>query len=788
METKDSTHLWLNLKKDYIDDNFEHFQKYLKKCVKNNDKDFFYETTIDLYRKWINEIIKHIASHPLYEEHDEALVKKNVSLLATYLLVEDEEALSLPAYVALMSQLCILKPKFKTHIVDATRNRLKNNKVIKLGYSWEDLENICSDIFAYKASSLSEFNEPINVPRIYSNNGTAFVSENGVCLTDEQFQEAIKLYHSGQDCLSTSIGFTLRTSNRKLKTTSNKDLQAIQLFLKGFIRNQIENNHSDKRSEKDNVDKEAYIKIDPIILELLLRFLFIYQSNLVDPAERYCILSHSRVMAEMIGDSVSSSYIQFAQTYLMALEKFANDENGDISDIVLEPSEDYKESKAAKIRIAVVKLLKLYGEKSEDKILSNAIQEYSVEYPKLTKLAILIQSSNLLKKDKENNDDNILLTIKKQINKVLGIQTEEEKGVDLEAKAGINLGQESGRQENKTSIVFPAENNMQPDVKKQQFIVMKGICGFLNSPVGGTLYLGVDDWGNVKGIENDLKYLKERGDYYRVESTDGYKNYINTIIINFFGKDVARFTHIIDHTNNGKVYIEIVVDSYPYGIVRIKEQAYLRFNNSSREIDEDTCRNILAEKTIYNNDVTRAIKILQQARHEKKCVILKGYASNHSKSVKDRNVEPFDIDSTNNIVWCYDRDKDRNATFKINRIRCVEIIADKRWENEEKHNKGNLDIFNISSSPLQQQTHIKLEMDLVARNMLIEEFPLAEKYISHDTKDNNKWYLSVDVNRIDDVARFYMGLADCISITNAPELEKHIEKYAKEYLKWAFDA
>lgn len=788
METKDTSPLWLNLKKDYIDANFVQFQKYLKKCVKNNTKDFIYEATIDLFRKWVSEVVEQIASYPLYEDYDNAIVKKNVSLLSTYLLVEDnDDELSLPVYVALMSQLCILKPKYVTHIVDAAMQRLRNHTIIKIGYSWDDLDNICSDLFAYKVSTLFEFNDSLNEPRIYSNNGTAFISGRGVCLTDENLNEAIKLYHSGQDGLSTSIGVTLRTSDKKLKNISTKELQAIHVFLKSFIRNQIDNN-TNKTIENDDSEKEPYMILDPRILKLLLRLMFLYQSNLVDPTERYLILSQSRIMAEMICDRVSSSYIQFAQNYLMALEKFANDEKGNISDITLCPSEEYKESKAAKIRLAVVGLLKLYGEKSEDKILSSAISEYSVENPKLTRLAILIQSSNLLQKDIDNKDDNIIYTIKKQINKVLGVQTKEEKDVDLEANAGINLGQESGRQENKTSIVFPAGNNMQADVKKQNFVVMKGVCGFLNSLVGGTLYLGVDDWGNVKGIDEDLKYLKKNGNYYKVDSPDGYKNYIMSVVINYFGKDVARFVHIYDHISNGKVYIEIVVDSYPYEIVRIKDQAYLRFNNSSREIDENTCRNILAEKTIYNNDVTRAIKMLHKARHEKKCVLLKDYASNNSKSVKDRFVEPFEIDSTNNIVWCYDRDKGRNATFKINRIRYVEVLNEKSWECEEKHDKGNLDIFNISSTPSGQQIHIKLELNLVARNLLIEEFPLAEKYISSDLKDADKWYLETDVNRIDDIARFYMGLADCITIIQAPELEHYVEKYAKEYFKWAVNA
>ena len=77
-----------------------------------------------------------------------------------------------------------------------------------------------------------------------------------------------------------------------------------------------------------------------------------------------------------------------------------------------------------------------------------------------------------------------LNVIRREIIHTLSIETEND--ADLEADKGIYLGVESGTLEFKTSIVFPPNNNMQPDEYTQNVNVMKGICAFLNSTTGGT--------------------------------------------------------------------------------------------------------------------------------------------------------------------------------------------------------------------------------------------------------------------------------------------------------------
>ena len=48
MATTEKTPIWLDLKKEYIDDNFAKLHSYLRDCDEKGGKDTFYATTIML--------------------------------------------------------------------------------------------------------------------------------------------------------------------------------------------------------------------------------------------------------------------------------------------------------------------------------------------------------------------------------------------------------------------------------------------------------------------------------------------------------------------------------------------------------------------------------------------------------------------------------------------------------------------------------------------------------------------------------------------------------------------
>jgi len=88
-----------------------------------------------------------------------------------------------------------------------------------------------------------------------------------------------------------------------------------------------------------------------------------------------------------------------------------------------------------------------------------------------------------------------------------------------------------------------------------------------------------------------------------------------------------------------------------------------------------------------------------------------------------------------------------------------------------------MDIFRISSF---EQFPVKLKMNLCATNLLLEEYPLSEKYLKNT--DHNEWVLETMVCGFEGVGRFIMGLLPDIEIVESEKLKQFI----REKVKMAF--
>ena len=67
MSTKNETPLWLELRKEYIDDNFEKLLPYLRESSSKLREDVFYKKTINLLQERVAELSLKLASVPIYE-------------------------------------------------------------------------------------------------------------------------------------------------------------------------------------------------------------------------------------------------------------------------------------------------------------------------------------------------------------------------------------------------------------------------------------------------------------------------------------------------------------------------------------------------------------------------------------------------------------------------------------------------------------------------------------------------------------------------------------------------
>jgi predicted DNA-binding transcriptional regulator YafY len=173
---------------------------------------------------------------------------------------------------------------------------------------------------------------------------------------------------------------------------------------------------------------------------------------------------------------------------------------------------------------------------------------------------------------------------------------------------------------------------------------------------------------------------------------------------------------------------------------------------------------------ISKKEESENIYTLLQAIKQQKQVVLQSYKSGNSKNIRDRIVEPIDFTINYTGVWCYDIEDGVNKVFKASRIKHVQLI-DSLYNFKPKHKKGIIDIFRIQSF---EPTAIILELSLVAYNLIIEEYPLSEKYISKLT--DNLYRLECEVGNFLGVGRFVLGLPGEIKIIKSEALKQYVQE------------
>ena len=99
------------------------------------------------------------------------------------------------------------------------------------------------------------------------------------------------------------------------------------------------------------------------------------------------------------------------------------------------------------------------------------------------------------------------------------------------------------------------------------------------------------------------------------------------------------------------------------------------------------------------------------------------------------------------------------------------------FSEEEAHRKSITDCFRMSGF---EQTPVKLEMGIMAKNLLLEEYPLAEKDFK---KEDDRWILETMVSDMAGVGRFVIGLAHDIKVIDSPKLVEYIRLFVTKHLQ-----
>ena len=177
---------------------------------------------------------------------------------------------------------------------------------------------------------------------------------------------------------------------------------------------------------------------------------------------------------------------------------------------------------------------------------------------------------------------------------------------------------------------------------------------------------------------------------------------------------------------------------------------------------------ILSE-IVVRSGIGDNVHYLYEAIKEKKMVKFCQYKSSNSNVTRDRIVEPFAFTPNNSEIWCYEPSSNKNKLFKVSRISKVEVLEEP-WIYEDKHVGGYTDVFHNSSD---QRLPVKLRLGMSAANLLVEEYPLAEAYLTKE--DDNHWLFAADVCRYEGVGRFVIGLMEDIDVLESLDFKVFLQ-------------
>ena len=242
--------------------------------------------------------------------------------------------------------------------------------------------------------------------------------------------------------------------------------------------------------------------------------------------------------------------------------------------------------------------------------------------------------------------------------------------------------------------------------------------------------------------------VSKKGDYFRLDKKSRYF------------KDISQLVHF---TEEEAYILNSAIESIdPTNVIK---------QNLKSKLASVYDFKMLAE-CVVKGENARNVNSLIEAIEEKRQVILHNYTSAHSKNVSDRLVEPLSFTTNYIQVWAYEVSSGKNKLFKLSRIGSVEILPS-GWEHESDHKEGLMDIFRINSF---EQIPVKLKLGLRASSLLVEEYPLAEKYLSPLPDDNTHCILDTLVCGYEGIGRFVIGLLDDVEILEGDGLKEFLRK------------
>lgn len=165
------------------------------------------------------------------------------------------------------------------------------------------------------------------------------------------------------------------------------------------------------------------------------------------------------------------------------------------------------------------------------------------------------------------------------------------------------------------------------------------------------------------------------------------------------------------------------------------------------------------------------VATLQKAIDKKQQCLLHQYRSNHSQTITDRTIEPFSFTENYEAIWGYDANTKSCRQYKLARMEKVAILPHS-WQYEKMHAIPFTDAFGFAAAkPL---GNAQLILSMRAANLLQEEYPLTEKYI---TEHKSAYHVKLPFADYKGIGRFICGLRNEIEVLGPVGLKKYVGQH-----------
>lgn len=255
-------------------------------------------------------------------------------------------------------------------------------------------------------------------------------------------------------------------------------------------------------------------------------------------------------------------------------------------------------------------------------------------------------------------------------------------------------------------------------------------------------------------IEGDFQAIKTAG--YQIEADSKWRYAF------VLEKPYRQLKDLLHFSEEDQALLYQVIDNLPIG----SERAAKLKNKLGSLYDFGRLGHAYLRKPYLNK-----VDLLEQARQDKKQVVLEGYRSSNSNTISNRIIEPFHVSPSEDTVQTFEIDKNKVNHFKISRITRVRIL-DQNWSHEGWHNIRRTDCFRIVGN---EQVTVHLRLGVGAYNELIERFPLAKGHVEETQEEGIYDFLCPVNNRFLGLSNFILGFHhQGIEIVSPDSLRDHL--------------